>query len=291
MAALSHKKPEGKMVIDIHTHVYPEKIIERTMAKLSSVSGITPCTNGMKSGLMDSMKKAGIAYSVIQPVATSPKQVKRLNWEAVEINQTTRETGLVSFGAIHPDTEDYAEVLTAMKQDGISGIKLHPDYQNAFFNDIRYKRIVEKATDLGLYIMVHGGVDIGLPEPVHCTPAMVDEMMRDTHTGNLIIAHMGGWRLWDEVEELLVGKNLYFDTSFSLACMDEVEGMLSRERFTQIVRDHGADKIVFGTDSPWGDQSVFKNWVLGCGLTEEELSYVMFENSCHILGETRENLS
>ena len=83
-----------------------------------------------------------------------------------------------------------------IKALGLKGIKIHPDYQGTFFNDIRYKRIVEKATELGLYITVHAGVDIGMPDPVHCTPNHVLEVLKDTESDHLILAHMGGWRLW-----------------------------------------------------------------------------------------------
>ena len=46
------------------------------------------------------------------------------------------------------DTENYKEVLVRVKDSGLKGIKLHPDYQATFFRDIRYKRIVEKATEV-----------------------------------------------------------------------------------------------------------------------------------------------
>ena len=32
----------------------------------------------------------------------------------------------------------------------------------------------------------------------------------------LILAHMGGWRNWDQVEELLPDTSVYLDTSYSL---------------------------------------------------------------------------
>ena len=122
---------------------------------------------------------------------------------------------MISFGAIHPDTPDYKEVLSWLADHDVRGIKLHPDYQGTFFDDIRMERIVDKATELGLYTVVHGGIDIGLPDPIHCTPARTVKVLQDTGTDKLIVAHMGGWTLWDEVEELLIGRNVYLDTSFS----------------------------------------------------------------------------
>ena len=218
------------MIIDAHTHTYPETIAKRAIEKLEKNSGTKAHTNGVQSGLMASMKEAGISYSLLLPVATSKKQVETINEVAAETNEKASETGILSFGGIHPDTENVSEVLHRIKALGLKGIKLHPDYQEMFFNDIRYKRIVSKATELGLYITVHAGVDIGLPNPVHCTPDHVLEVLKDTESDHLILAHMGGWRLWPEVKEKLMGKHLYFDTSFSgdYLLRDGVEGMLSR---------------------------------------------------------------
>ena len=67
------------MIIDMHTHVYPEKIAKRAVEKLSKAADIPAQSNGMKSGLQESMKRAGVDYSLLLPVATSVKQVDKMN--------------------------------------------------------------------------------------------------------------------------------------------------------------------------------------------------------------------
>ena len=187
------------MIIDAHTHIYPEKIADRAIAKLERASGIKAKVNGRKDGLIQSMKAAGVDYSLLLPVATSPSQVDTINKEAAETNASAPETGLLSFGGIHPDTPDYKEVLRRIKSLGLKGIKIHPDYQKVFFDDIRWKRIVMEASELGLYIMVHAGVDIGLPEPVHCRPEHIIEVEQETGSDRLILALMGGRSLLEDV--------------------------------------------------------------------------------------------
>ena len=63
----------------MHTHVYPEKIAKRAVEKLSKAADIPAQSNGMKSGLQESMKRAGVDYSLLLPVATSVKQVDKMN--------------------------------------------------------------------------------------------------------------------------------------------------------------------------------------------------------------------
>lgn len=63
------------MIIDMHTHVYPEKIAKRAVEKLSKAADIPAQSNGMKSGLQESMKRAGVDYSLLSDCRQSPRQM------------------------------------------------------------------------------------------------------------------------------------------------------------------------------------------------------------------------
>lgn len=272
------------MIIDVHTHIYPDKIAAKAVAKLEACSGIPAKTNGARDGLTASMKESGVDYSLLLPVATSAKQVDTINEEAAHTNATAKETGLLSFGGIHPETDNYKEVLRRVKESGLKGVKLHPDYQETFFHDIRYKRIVAEATELGLFLMVHAGEDIGLPNPIHCRPEHVIEVVEETQSDKIILAHMGGWRLWDEVREQLSGLPVYFDTAFSEDFIQGVQGMLTPERFVSLVRALGVERILFGTDSPWSGQKEAIAWLENTDLTRQEKEQIFHGNFENIIG-------
>ena len=116
------------------------------------------------------MIEFGIDLSVIVPVATKPSQFESVNRFAKEINDAYKGKTLLSFGGIHPDSENYKKELDTIKELGIPGIKIHPDYQGVMIDDSRFMNIIEYADSLGLIIITHAGIDIGLPEPVHCAP-------------------------------------------------------------------------------------------------------------------------
>lgn len=272
------------MIIDAHVHIYPDKIAKRAVALLEERSGVQAKTNGMRDGLIASMREKGIDYSLLLPVATSAKQVDTINEEAGETNAAAKETGLLSFGGIHPETENYKEVLRRVKALGLKGVKLHPDYQEAFFDDIRYKRIVAEASELGLYLMVHAGEDIGLPDPIHCRPEHVLDVVKDTQSDKLILAHMGGWRLWDDVRAQLLELPVYFDTAFSEDYLPGVQGMLTPEAFVDLVRAMGAERVLFGTDSPWSDQAEAAEWIRNTALTQEEKELIFHGNFERTIG-------
>lgn len=277
------------MIIDFHTHTYPEKIASKTMELLVGRSQTKSALGGTETELINSMEKSGVDISVVLPVVTSPHQADKINDIAYKTTSQFTGKGIWSFGGIHPDNDNYKELLNRIKSYGLKGIKLHPDYQETFFNDIKYKRIVSYATELGLIIVVHAGIDIGLPTVTHCTPDMVCEMLDEVQPENLVMAHMGGWQLWDEVADKLCGRNLYFDTAFSYGDISWLAGaeqrwkLASKEQFLDIINKHGSDKILFGTDSPWTDQKKSIEDIKTLPLSDEEKDNILGNNALRIL--------
>ena len=280
-------------IVDFHTHTFPDAIAARAIAQLSAASHTKPFTDGTETGLRESMRRAGITMSVILPVATNPKQVVKINDSSLHINEGTAETGLLSFGCMHPDFEDWYSELKRIHDAGIRGIKLHPVYQGVDFDDPRYLRILERAAELGLWVIIHAGLDVGFPGVVHASPQMILHALNEIGPIRLILAHMGGWRCWDEVFELLPQSGAYIDTSFSLGKMtpngdghyhDEKElRMLDGERFVTLIRAFGADRVLFGTDSPWADQSEALRQFNQLPLTETERNMILYENALSLI--------
>lgn len=264
------------MVIDFHTHIFPDKIAAKTIKALEEEGSVKAFTNGTLGGLKASMKESNIDISVILPVVTRPSQFDSVNSFAAEING---KEGIISFGGIHPDSEDYRGQLVEIKASGLPGIKLHPDYQATFIDDPKYINIIRYAVELGLIVIIHAGLDIGLPDPVHCPPERSAAMLSqiEGEHARIILAHMGGYDRWDDVEEYLVGTKAILDTSYCF-------GKISDEQFIRIVKNHGADRILFASDSPWSGQKESLEHLKSLELTEEELEYITFKNAAQLLG-------
>lgn len=268
------------MVIDFHTHVFPDKIAGKTVEYLKNVAQIPAYTDGTVNGLLSSMEEAGFGCSVILPVVTAAKQFDSIIRFADEINEKysgkDRKQRLLSFGGIHPDSPDYKQQLRVLKEYGFKGIKLHSDYQRVDFDDIRYKRIVSEATALGFIVSVHAGIDIGYPNPVHCTPQKSLEVIKDVQPEKLVLAHCGGWKMWDDVERFLVGRQVYFDTAFT-------QGSMEKEQFLRILGHHGSHRILFATDSPWSGQKESREWLCDMGISGNQLEQILHENAEELL--------
>lgn len=281
------------MIVDIHTHTFPEKIAASTVEKLRSMSHTEAFTDGTSAGLAKSMAAAGVDCSVVLPVATNPRQVAHVNDASAQLNDQGKETGIYSFGCMHPDYPDWKAELGRIASLGMKGIKLHPVYQGVNFDDIRYLRILDRAAEVGLVVLTHAGLDIGFPGRVHCSPDMVLRAVKQVGPMKLILAHMGGWRNWEQVEQLLVDTQVYLDTSFSLGRVvptgDGYYGpgdleLMQSEQFVRMIRKFGAQRVCFGTDSPWGGQTEGLAQFRALPLTEEEQTAILGENAQRLLG-------
>lgn len=266
------------MVIDMHTHIWPEKIAKKTVRTLERIGGIHAYSGGTLTELKHTMKEDGVDLSVILPVITKPEQFDTVN----RVAATYRESdGIISFGAIHPKNTEYIEKLKWIRELGLKGIKIHPDYQEEYFSAPSYQAIINEALSLGLIVTTHAGVDVGLSEPVHCTPshvAAVYEALRlgDNVDNKLVLAHTGGCDLWEEVLETLAGKKLYFDISFT-------HGRIADELFLALVRKHGSKRMMFGTDYPWSSAAETIAWMKSLPLTKEEREDILYRTAEQLL--------
>ncbi|MCM1232930.1 MAG: amidohydrolase [Ruminococcus flavefaciens] len=276
------------MIIDFHVHTFPEKIAPRALNKLSQSSDMKYYLNGTLQDLRSSMQAAGVTHSVLLPVATSPSQYETINRTALTINEMQAETGILSFGALHPENANYQKIIRELFAHGVRGIKLHPVFQGVYLDDIRNLRIIACACEYDMTVTVHAGFDISFPGQDYATPKHILPVIEQLQPQKLILAHMGAWGCWDEIESDLAGANVYFDTSFSLTPIEhlnhQLEEQLSLEQFCRIVQKHGAERIIFGSDSPWSSQRDSVSAVQKSGLSEAEQKLIFSENACRLLG-------
>lgn len=261
------------MIIDFHTHTFPDKIAKASIEVLANRSGVSPHSDGTVDGLLQRMEQDGVDISVVLPVMTKVTQFDSVNRVALEICE---KKGVISFGGIHPDCPDIKRKMREIRSLGLKGVKIHPAYQQVYMDDIRYLRILEAASEQGLIVLAHAGIDIGLPNPNYAAVERIVHAIKETAPEKLVLAHLGGWKEWDAVEELLAGENVYLDTAF-------IGGYISDEQLLRIIKKHGAGQILFGTDSPWSRQRESIEKIEKLPLSEEEKRLILGENAKELL--------
>ena len=263
------------MVIDFHTHIFPDTIAERTIQFLEKQSGITAATDGTLNGLLQSMERTGVDLSVILPVVTKSSQFESVNTFAKQVNENYAGR-LLSFGGIHPDSEDYKKELRLIKQMGLPGIKLHPDYQGVMIDDIRFMHIIEYAAELDLIVSTHAGLDNGFPDLIHCPPDRMRRVIDTIKPEKFVVAHYGGWMQWELVYEYLADADVYFDTAVTF-------GYLEQEQFLKIWEKHKKDKVLFATDSPWSNAAMAIEKVYDLPISKQEKEDILANNAKQLL--------
>ncbi|MBR0411437.1 MAG: amidohydrolase family protein [Eubacterium sp.] len=280
------------MIIDFHSHTFPDKIAAGAVTHLSSVSHTRPFTDGTISNLIDSMRKSGIDYSLNLPVATSLFQVEKVNRGLIEKLDLMKAQGILTLGCMHPDYDNCRRELVFLKEHGIAGIKLHPAYQETDLNDIKNMRIIDAATELGMTVLVHAGIDIGIPGHDYSSVKHILQVIEELHPEKLVLAHMGGWARWDDVTRDLAGADVWFDTAFSIGPLVRAEGdptppvllhNLSDEEFVGLARKHGTHHILFATDSPWADQKDYVDRIRQMPFSESERKQIFEANALKLL--------
>lgn len=261
------------MVIDFHTHVFPDKIAPRAIEKLSDASGgLFPYTDGTADGLAKRMRESGVALSVVLSIATNAHQQKSVNDFAAVLDK--REE-FVAFGSVYPDAPDACEELERIASLGLRGVKLHPDYQGFDADDDKMIPIYKKISALGLVTVFHAGVDYGFAPPYGGTPEKMARALKHLDSP-VVLAHFGGVDAYEGVLAHLADTDAYFDTSMGY-------GMMPKYYALKIIEKHGVHRMLFGTDSPWHSAEMEMRLLSSLALTEAELAAIYSKNAKKLL--------
>lgn len=264
------------LLIDFHTHAFPDKLAERALGTLAAKVRMTPETDGRIAGLLSHMADSGVSRSVVCNIATNAKQMSKVNDFAIETLHLYGDR-LTPLGSIHPEAEAQSEEIERLHSAGIPGLKLHPDYMGFRIDDPIYDEIFDTAAALGMFIIIHAGFDVYSPGKVWAPPDAIVRRITNSPRTTLICAHYGGNMMWNEVEEKLLGKNIFIDTS-----MGSLEG-LSRERAARMFGKHDSSQILFGSDCPWAGQKETFEFVDSLPVSADIKEKIFFKNACELL--------
>lgn len=254
-------------ILDFHTHAYPEKVASKSVNFLNKYYKIHCQGNGTIGDLLKSAEAGGVNYLLVHAVATKASQVENVNsWIAGHLSGH-----VFGFGTIHPDYEKIEKELDRIRALGLRGLKLHPDFQGYYVDDPSMD-IVYKNIEGNMPVLIHTG-DVNSP---YSKPERLAHVLDKYPRLTVISAHLGGYTEWDDAEKYIIGRNCYIDTSSSLWA-------LPKERAVEIIRRHGVDKVLFGTDYPLTHHKEELERFFSLGLTEEENEKILFTNAKRLL--------
>lgn len=260
------------MIIDFHTHCFPDFLAPRALCTLQEAAGgLLPQTDGTLAGLRALMAQDGVDISCVMNIATNPRQMHAVNDFAI----ACAAPDIIPFGSVHPDAPDAEEELERIAAAGLRGIKFHPDYQGFFADDEKMRPIYRSASRLGLIVLFHAGQDYGFAPPYHGMPEQIRGALRMLDTP-VVAAHWGGLGCGEAVMKTLCGLPLWFDISFGYAAMPRCFA-------ERILEAHGIDRLLFGSDAPWHRPSMEVRLLDSLKLTAQEREKITSQNACALL--------
>ncbi len=283
--------------IDGHTHAYLEKDQPALTGKLTMLDGHLAeddphrwktVHEGSLDRVIESERRAGVERFVLLPVATKPGRVAELNRWTAQAAEDYAE--VIPFATLHPLADDPAADLAEAIELGARGVKLHTVLQRFELLGEAALTVVERVAAAGLPLLLDTLNEPGLlavkPHlamfsaefgPFATDPNQIAELARRFPELTIIAAHLGCLYGWDQIEPLLDLDNVYLDTAY-------VDRLLTPEQAAELIRLKGAERVIWGTDTPWRAVSPAKDWFLSLDLTAAERELIAGKNLIRVLG-------
>ncbi len=261
-------------IIDIHTHIYPSVLARRAM-KVAGREHDAYENLPVKENLLSRMQEEGICLSIVQPVVSKPETQRDVNRFAREVMRP----GIISFGGLHPDCAHVEEELERLEDMGFSGVKFPPPFQKVFLPDERYHAMWKRINHLRLPVLIHCG-SARVWSPYDLYPSGLAGILRLVPDVPVILAHMGG-RSTDPGEERELynfPENVWIDTAMSA----ERQPL---EDFERIVEAMGPERVVFGSDFPYGTEQAAIHYIKNSCFSAEEKAKMLGGNAARLLPE------
>lgn len=250
-------------IIDFHAHAFQDKIAVKAAENLRDYYHLPLAADGKFRHLMDSMEANGIAKLVVHTTANKPGLVRRVNQYIASLTSER----IIGFGTLHPDLEDVEEEIRWIEQNGLRGVKLHPIFQHFVMDCDEMMPIYEKLEGR-LPILMHVGDENSDAATPRRLAAILDRFPKLT----VIAAHLGGYREWEDAERYVIGRNCYIDTSSAIK-------FLPPERSRELIRKHGVERVLFGTDYPLSLHAEELAYLNKLQLTEKEMKAILTDNA------------
>ena len=278
------------MIIDFHTHIFPESIRNRREKYMPAEPGFKLLYDTPKAkmagaeALIAAMDLQGVDKSVVFGFPwKDPNTVKHHN-DYIMKAVAAHPDRLIGFCCVDIFNNDaYLEAVRCI-EGGLSGIGELADYQSGLNGEFldRLDPLMALCRAKDLPVLIHTNEPVGHSYPGK-SPMTLNGIFRliDCYPENkTVLAHWGGGLFFFGLLKKGMKKpleNVYFDTAAS-------PFLYSDSVYPVAVRIAGVEKILFGSDFPLIDPSRYFSEMTEAGLSEAEMDAVCGLNAATLLG-------
>lgn len=196
------------------------------------------------------------------------KEIPFGNEHVYELTQKTNSR-VIQFIWITTSINRPSDYLDNKKKDwNFKGVKLHQCWENFSVDSDFFREVALWSENNGLPLFIHLYSDTEVDKII--------EYKKKHKNLNLIIAHLFGLEIF--IKQNFKDENLYFDTS--------TLQLISNTRFMDAIHFVGADKVLFGTDTPYGCKNNIKknlNRIKNLDIPSEDKDLILGENLKRLL--------
>lgn len=172
-------------------------------------------------------------------------------------------------GCVWPDPYDPGSAETvrkALSTWGFKGVKLHPLFGAYLPNDDVVHPIMEEARRAKRPVLIHSG-----HEPFSL-PWSIGELADVFPDVTIVMLHMGG------------GNGIYIQAAIDTAkrhdnIMLETSHVTMYTKVKEAVQKVGEERVMYGSDYPFGETTIEVRRITAAGLTESQLDSVFYANA------------
>ena len=253
------------MIIDAHVHIHPDP------------KGFGENYDASLGTLIDLLTRSPINKVVLLPIY--PMVTNAFIAEACQ----KYPDKLIGFASVDPSggMESIEQLEQDVFQYNLKGLKLHPRLQNFSLSDSGIIPLLQKAADLDLPTVIDVFPNgIGLEKSF---PLLIDRVATDVPRAKIIMAHFGGYKLWDALFVAKAHSNIFVDFSYTLLYF---RGSSLEKDLGFAIKKLGSNRCIYGSDHP--EMEINKTFESSLEiLNQYQLSSQDMEN---ILGETISSL-
>lgn len=276
---------EDYTVVDGHVHTFMSEDISARIQRAFNRLYEIEFDNSGPSTIEDvelNMKRLGIDFTVMTNFA--PAKIIHDNnlWTLEAYEKNPSLVPLVSF---HPEMEgNMCELLESYIAKGARGIKLHPMAQGFNPDQELMQDLYGLCNEIGLPIVFHCG-RVANARLNEFADAGVILPIVDRYPGiPFVLTHMVDGNAEDVVRISKLYPNVYFDTSIVVTgyppIIETNEASWLDDGFViDVIEAVGAERVIFGSDYPWGNPAYDLPRLLNLKLGKEQKRCILGTNA------------
>lgn len=279
------------MIIDCHTHIFPEVVIKNRDEFCNRDEGFSAIYKNPRSRLIgaeeliNSMDESGVDKSVICGFNWSSPELCHLHNQYLVENASKYPNRFIPFIIFSfSDPEQSEREFEQRLKDGAKGVGEIAFYTNEMtsYHIDSMHSVLKRIEGLRMPILVHTNETIGHKYPGKGRTPIKKfyELIQSFPDLTIILAHWGGglafYELMPEVKRVM--KNVYYDTAAS-------PFLYSKKIYRVVSEIVGIDKILFGTDYPLIRPKRYFQEIEESGISEEDRKKVLGLNFLKLLSE------